>query len=260
MRPVGGKLVDGEPGLTRRVDMPCHCLLVESDAGLVLVDTGVGSPAVTRPATWLGRPFTAGLGVARAKETTALAHVRALGFDPADVRHIVLTHLDIDHAGGLVDFPDATVHVHAPELRALEHPANTRERARYRRVQFEHGPRFVSYEADGERWFGFDAVRELDGLGADILLVPLPGHTRGHAGVALDTDSGPLLHAGDAYFFHDQLAAEPHCPPGLALFERALQTDRAARVRNHERLGDLSRSGEATVFCAHDPVELARLS
>ena len=40
---------------------------------------------------------------------------RALGLDPRDVRHIVVTHLDLDHAGGLADFPDAKVHLHARE-------------------------------------------------------------------------------------------------------------------------------------------------
>jgi len=31
--------------------------------------------------------------------------------DASDVRHIVLTHLGFDHAGGLDDFPAATVHL-----------------------------------------------------------------------------------------------------------------------------------------------------
>ena len=33
------------------------------------------------------------------------------GFRREDVRHILVTHLDFDHAGGLPDFPDAVVHV-----------------------------------------------------------------------------------------------------------------------------------------------------
>jgi glyoxylase-like metal-dependent hydrolase (beta-lactamase superfamily II) len=36
-------------------------------------------------------------------------------YDPKDVRHIVLTHLDFDPAGGLGDFPHATVHMLADE-------------------------------------------------------------------------------------------------------------------------------------------------
>jgi glyoxylase-like metal-dependent hydrolase (beta-lactamase superfamily II) len=40
-----------------------------------------------------------------------LEQVKQLGFSPRDVRHIVLTHLDSDHAGGLENFPEAHVHV-----------------------------------------------------------------------------------------------------------------------------------------------------
>ena len=43
-----------------------------------------------------------------------------LGFSPDDVRHIVLTHLDFDHAGGIEDFPNARVHVLAREREAAE--------------------------------------------------------------------------------------------------------------------------------------------
>src|SRR5438876_200238 len=77
-----------------------------------------------------------------------------------------------------------------------------------------HGPA-------GESWFGFSAVRAVGDDDGDVLLVPMPGHTRGHACVAVrDGARGRwLLHAGDAYFHHDELHAEtPACPPGLALF------------------------------------------
>jgi glyoxylase-like metal-dependent hydrolase (beta-lactamase superfamily II) len=53
---------------------------------------------------------------------------------------------------------------------------------------------------------GFEAVRDLDGLPPEILLVPLAGHTWGHSAVAIDTGDGWLLHAGDAYFFRGESA------------------------------------------------------
>jgi glyoxylase-like metal-dependent hydrolase (beta-lactamase superfamily II) len=62
------------------------------------------------------------------------------------------------------------------------------------------GPRWQTYSIEGSGWFGFQAVRELVGLPPDILFVPLPGHTWGRCGVALDADQGWLLDAGDAYF------------------------------------------------------------
>jgi len=45
------------------------------------------------------------------EEHTALRQIERLGYHPRDVRHIVLSHLDFDHAGGLDDFPHATVHM-----------------------------------------------------------------------------------------------------------------------------------------------------
>jgi glyoxylase-like metal-dependent hydrolase (beta-lactamase superfamily II) len=93
----------------------CHCLLIETDRGLVLIDTGLAPRmSIIRPNAC--RPFFLGLNIPQLRATeTAVAQVRALGFDPADVRHIVVTHLDFDHAGGLEDFPNATVHVTARE-------------------------------------------------------------------------------------------------------------------------------------------------
>ena len=60
MRPPGGRLVDGGPGVFRRAEVVCHCLLVETGTGLVLIDTGFGTPADDRPAQWLGRGLHAG--------------------------------------------------------------------------------------------------------------------------------------------------------------------------------------------------------
>lgn len=255
LRPLGGRLIDGQAGYLRRAELVCHCLLVETGSELVLVETGMGSPSVRRP-DWLGRGFTLLTGARPTLEETAAAQVKRLGYSAEDVRHVVLTHLDLDHAGGLVDFPDATVHVYAEELRALQSPLNYSERWRYRSVQFEHGPKWISYADAGDEWFGFEAVRDLKGLPPEILLVPLAGHTRGHAGVAVQSDDGWMLNAGDAYFFRDEIESA-YCPPGLAQFERIVQMVSAPRKENQQRLRELRRDHpEVTVFCAHDPVEL----
>ncbi|WIY05361.1 MBL fold metallo-hydrolase [Amycolatopsis mongoliensis] len=262
MRPAGGKLLDGEPGLLRRAELVAHCLLIETGDSLVLVDTGFGSQAVARPGEWLGRPFMAMVGARLEAAETAVAQIKALGLDPADVRHVVATHLDVDHAGGLADFPNAVVHVRAEEHRAATSPSNAAEKNRYRAAQFAHRPLWSTYDEPGEPWFGFEAVRSLKGLPEEILLVPLTGHTRGHTGVAVDTGEGWLLHAGDAYFFHGQLdPVAPHCPPGMTAFQNLVQTDRKARLANLERLYELAREhpDEVTVFSAHSPVELAAL-
>jgi glyoxylase-like metal-dependent hydrolase (beta-lactamase superfamily II) len=263
MHPPGGKLLDGQPGLLRRTEMVAHCLLIETGDGLVLVDTGFGRQGVARPGKWLGTPFVKIVGVKPVEEETAAHHVEALGYKLEDVRHIICTHLDTDHAGGLADFPNAVVHIHAEEHRAATAPANSGEKLRFRAIQFAHRPLWNQYDEAGDEWFGFKAVRELKGLPPEILLVPLTGHTKGHSGVAVDTDDGWLLHAGDAYFFHGQMdTLKPHCPPGMTVFQTMTQTQRRPRLENVERLLELSRehTDEVTVFSAHSPVEFQSLS
>lgn len=235
-----------------------HCLLVEGDDGLTLVDTGFGTGDVADPRR-LGRLFTALVGARFDAAETAVAQVEALGFAASDVRRIVVTHLDLDHAGGLGDFPTAEVHVHADELAAARRPT-ARERRRYIGDQWAHGPSWVEHPADvGESWFGLEGVSVIDD---GLVLVPLHGHTRGHAGVGVRRpDGGWLLHAGDAYFFHGELAQPPSCPPGLRLFQRLVELDHLARVTNQERLRSLhaEHGDEVTVFSAHDETELSRL-
>ncbi|MBV8971146.1 MAG: MBL fold metallo-hydrolase, partial [Sphingomonadaceae bacterium] len=188
--PLGGRLFDGRSrGLHGH--LVCHCLLIETDAhGLVMVDTGYGLRDVDHPhrePARITRAMRGLLGIRLRAEETAVRQVEALGFAARDVRHIVLTHLDFDHAGGLEDFPHATVHLLDREWREATGPrTGFVARNRYRPAQFDEVGRWQRYTGTGEPWFGFDAVRDLAGLPPEILLVPLPGHTWGHAGVAID--------------------------------------------------------------------------
>ena len=127
--PRGGKMFGAGGGPFSPAPMCCHCLLIEGEDGLVLVDSGLGVEDVTEPRR-LGFMFRA---MARPKlevAETALRQVADLGFRPSDVRHVVPTHLDLDHAGGIGDFPAAAVHVFAAELSAASNPSLT-ERSRY---------------------------------------------------------------------------------------------------------------------------------
>lgn len=78
--------------------------------------------------------------------------------------------------------------------------------------------------------------------------------------MALQTDRGWLLHAGDAYFYRDEMAPMPHCTPGLRAYQTLMEVDRRSRLANQGRLRHLaqSRPGEVGLFCAHDPVEYER--
>ena len=79
------------------------CILIETDQGTVLVDTGLG------------------LGVVNDPGSAAVRWIARLGYGAEDVRQIVMTHLHFDHAGGLPDFPQSQVHVNA-DVEAMVRP------------------------------------------------------------------------------------------------------------------------------------------
>ena len=265
--PLGGALFDGRSlGLLGRI--VCHCLLIETDAhGLVLVDTGYGLRDVAHPHRGpeprITRPWRAMLNIRLHERDTAIRQIEALEFQASDVRHIVATHLDFDHAGGLEDFPQAMIHVMAREYDDATGPrSGIVARNRWRPSQLDDVANWQRYGARGEPWFGFDAVRDLTGLPPEILMVPLPGHSWGHAGVAVRTDGGRwLLHAGDAYFYRGEMRqARRRCTPGLRAYQRLMEVDADARMANQARLRALSiaQRDQVTVTCTHDPVELER--
>jgi glyoxylase-like metal-dependent hydrolase (beta-lactamase superfamily II) len=261
--PLGGRLMDGRSAsVFERGQLCCHCLLVESNDGLVLVDTGYGLRDVASPRSRLSGFFLALMSPDFRAEMTAARQVEALGFALADVRHIVLTHLDFDHAGGLDDFPAARIHLLSRERESASRRTTWLDRQRYRPQQWSSQGRWTLHGGGGDRWYGFDGVCSGRGLPEGVALVPLHGHTLGHAGVAVRRDGSWLLQAGDAYFYHREMDRErPWCTPGLRLYQTMMEKDRAARLHNQARLRTLCTDHpEVCVCCAHDPREFEHLA
>lgn len=116
---------------------------------------------------------------------------------------------------------------------------------------------------EGDTWFGLNCVRELDGISDEIYLVPLIGHTFGHAGVAVRGEEKWLFLTGDAYFFYREISIErPFCTPGLSLYQTMMEKDRKSRIWNQMRLRRLKKyySSQIEIFCSHDVFEFERLT
>jgi glyoxylase-like metal-dependent hydrolase (beta-lactamase superfamily II) len=234
--------------------MVCHVLLVETDNGLVLVDSGYGAEDCVAPArrTGASRHVTK---PAFLHIETAAHQIEKLGFDRRDVGHIVLTHFDVDHIGGISDFPHANVHVTSAEALGAIYSPSLREKLRYRHHQWAHGPKLVEHSPDGETWRGFAAAKELTEIASGIVLVSLPGHTRGHACIAVDAGHRWVLHAGDAFYHHGTLDGSASVPRALRVMENLIAFNRGQVRDNHARLAELHARNEPDLFivCAHDP-------
>jgi glyoxylase-like metal-dependent hydrolase (beta-lactamase superfamily II) len=237
-----------------------RCLLIETDAdGLVLVDTGLGLADIRDPGASLDAAWMQLTEPVLAEAETAVRQVTLLGYAAADVRHIIPTHLDVDHSGGLPDFPQAKVHVLAAELDAAVAEAPS---FRYRPAHWAHSPHWVTYPAGtGEDWFGFSSLQP-EGLPPDIRLVPLGGHSAGHTGVAVHDGTRWLLHCGDAYFYHREIGAIPQPHPLLDIVQNSSEVHHDLRLGTQARLRELVRchGDVVTAISAHDPWEPAAAS
>ena len=155
---------------------------------------------------------------ARTSVATVRDALTAAGLGPGDLRWLVLTHIHLDHAGGVGDlaeaFPAATVVVHERGARHLADPSRLVESAArvygplldslYGRMLHVAEDRLVA-AADGH-------VVEI-GAGRTLTLVDSPGHARHHHAV-LDNQTGTLL-VGDAVgvVLPDLPVLRPAAPP-----------------------------------------------
>lgn len=190
----------------------CHCLLIEQNGLLTLIDTGIGLHDIGRPQERIGQAAIDAAGFQFHESLTAARQIERLGYNAAAVTDIIITHADPDHVGGIADFPLARVHI-AHE----EHTHLQRGHGRYSPSQFDHQPQWVLHPPSEQRWHGLETRPVSVANGAAVSLVPLFGHTLGHSGVAIHVGERWLLHVGDAYYLRGELASDDHPVTALAI-------------------------------------------
>lgn len=156
---------------------------------------------------------------------TAVRQIVGLGYGPTDVKHIFLTHLHLDHAGGLPDFPGATVHVFGAELEAYLRPHTLMEHHAYRPEHSAYNPKWQLHTLQGDQWFGLACTHPIQIGEIEFVMVPLTGHTRGHCAVAVRVGDRWLMHCGDAYGYYRQVdPLQPYRHPCGKMMEYIVST------------------------------------
>ena len=219
---------------TGRMDRPPPVVFPIAD-GITAIDTFMGGRARYTAAYLLEATETAlvetGPGTSVEPVTAALG---SLGVAPDDLAHIVLTHIHLDHAGGVgrlsERFPRATVWVHQRGAPHLLDPA--RLVASTARVWGEIEMRELFGPTEPVASGRVRPLEDTDTIALgdrDLLVLETPGHASHHVAL-VDSRTGSVF-TGDALGIHvpDLPVLRPATPPPEFDLERYV--DSIERIR-----------------------------
>jgi glyoxylase-like metal-dependent hydrolase (beta-lactamase superfamily II) len=165
---------------------------------------------------------------------------------PADVGHILLTHLHYDHCGNVGLFPNATVSVARAELEAWSGSLGERDLMRWV-VEPAEVRAVTELREQGRLRLVESACEVLPG----ITMSCVGGHTPGQSIVQVRTAAGSVVLASDAMHYY----AETERDRPYNLF-----TDLDALYRGYDLLRELQAQPDTTVVAGHDPLVTSRFA
>lgn len=224
--------------------LPIHVWIIEHPEGIILVDTG---DTAQTPVGWQHPFHTLATRKHIKPEEDVGSQLKELGIKPADVRWVVLTHLHIDHDGGIKSFPKAEFVVAEGEYRQA---MGTAGRLRgYVPQRWPEGwrPRLINFRPE---LFGpFERSLRLTKAG-DVVLVPTPGHTAHHLSVVVQASGLNYFLAGDASYTRKSMVEGK--VDGVAPSEQVARKTLA-------RIGQFAETHPTVYLPTHDPESAARL-
>lgn len=204
-------LLSGEPAVT----VPCPAYLIRHpSAGAILVDTGLHPSVATDGQENLGRLAARFGKPALAPGADVPAQLRARGLDPGEIPIVVMTHLHLDHASAISEFPNSTFVISEVEWEAATVGPKPSLNG-YRRSHFDYAfdYRTVDFDRGGiDSYSSFARCFDLFGDGS-IRLAYTPGHSAGHMSVIAHLAERDFVIGGDAVYMQAQLEGDAPLAP-----------------------------------------------
>ncbi|WP_284007744.1 N-acyl homoserine lactonase family protein [Haloarcula pelagica] len=207
-------------------------LVIETPEMTVLWDTG--SHPEAGDGYW-PEPLYEAFAHVDADEHHLADDLGAAGYEFADIDAVVMSHLHLDHAGGLAEFAgtDVPIYVHREELPFAYFSANTAEGSiAYLASDFDHDLNWQVVHGDSYH------------LADGVELLHLPGHTPGLMGALIDRSDTPLLVVGDEAYVEANYAGQS--------MATSLLWSNAAWKESLERCRNIQRETGADVLLGHD--------
>jgi glyoxylase-like metal-dependent hydrolase (beta-lactamase superfamily II) len=175
------------------ITIPLLMFLIDHPKGLVVFDTGVDTDDVSDPV------------LETSPDRRIDRQMRQLGYEPRDVKYVILSHLHLDHVGCMRLFPDATFIVRRQELRAAWWPDAYERGYDFDGLLRTRHLRYLQPGADE----ALDVFRD-----GSLVCIDTKGHTEGHQSLVVSLPiTGTVVLAGDAVQVLENLTGK--IPPGI---------------------------------------------
>jgi N-acyl homoserine lactone hydrolase len=227
--------------------LPTYAWAIEHPEGIIVVDTGQGAHLLESAQSC--HPYVRWEVAFRIEREQEIGpQLRSLGIRSRDVKKVVLTHLHMDHDGGLVHFPNSEVFVAADELRAASGwTGRIRGYLPHRwPTWFDPLPLDLAAAPFGP----FAHSRPLTDAG-DVIVVATPGHTADHVSVLVQEGETTIFLAGDTSYNQALMLAGR--ADGVGANEKISNATLAA-------IGTYARSHSTVYLPTHDPESGIRLA
>lgn len=222
-------------GIGEDFEVPVPFLLIDHPKGKILFDTGVALEVVHEKEAHWGDVLAA-YDPVMTEDQWCVNGIKKVGCAPEDIKYVIMSHLHLDHAGGVGHFPNARYIVQRDELHFAYVPDSYMKGA-YIRKDFDKDVDWLILNG----WT--DDKFDLFGDGT-IQIYFTPGHTPGHQSLLVNLpDSGPMFFAADACYTEENFQG---VLPGL-------MWNAAETVRSVERMRFLQDVQGVTIVAGHDP-------
>jgi glyoxylase-like metal-dependent hydrolase (beta-lactamase superfamily II) len=205
-------------------------LIRHPGAGSILVDTGLHPSIARNPRDNMGRIMAPNFSLEAGRDVPV--QLREKGLSAADVEVVILTHLHLDHASAISEFPKAVFVLSETEWEAATTGSRPLLRGyRPKHYDFAFDYRTVDFDGDKVDSYGpFGRTFDLFGDGS-IRLIYTPGHTAGHISVAARLPRRDFLITGDVAYTWRQLngGPEPYRVADRHNWRRSLRETQAYR-------------------------------
>lgn len=224
---------------------PTFAWAIEHPEGVIVVDTGAAAHLMRLP-RW--HPyFQLAVRFDIEPEQEIGPQLRELGIGAHDVKTVVLTHLHIDHDGGLAHFPNSRIIASGEEIARTSGLSGAINGYLPNRWPSWFAPEAVAWNPIS---FGpFARSAQLTRAG-DVLAVPTPGHTPNHFSVIVQDGDEIIFLAGDASYLESTM---------LSRTVDGVSTNEFVSNETQSLIIKLSSERKVIYLPAHDPDSATRL-